>query len=133
MARRNSDQCENCAGLCCRYFAFPIDTPESRSDYDDIRWFLCHEDIAVYVKDGDWYIEIKNKCRHLSDKDNKCMIYQKRPKVCRGYRHEECDYLEDEYDFDLYFTNDKQMEEYMKVRFDNRTREKQTNLAKARK
>ena len=133
MARSRKTQCDKCAGLCCRYFAFPIETPESRSDYDDIRWFLCHEGIAVFVSEGDWYIEIKNKCRHLSEKDNKCLIYEKRPKICRGYRHSACDLIEDEYDFELYFTEDRQMEEYMKVLFDNKKKEKQADKAKLRK
>ena len=35
--------CTKCTGLCCRYFALPIDTPEEWDDYDDIRWYLCHE------------------------------------------------------------------------------------------
>jgi Fe-S-cluster containining protein len=133
MVRSRKTQCEKCAGLCCRYFAFPIETPESRSDYDDVRWFLCHEGVAIFVSEGDWYIEIKNKCRHLSEKDNRCLIYEKRPKICRGYRHSDCDLIEDEYDFELYFTNDHQMEEYMKVLFDNMKKEKQANKAKLRK
>jgi len=72
-------QCERCTGLCCRYFALPIETPETKEDYDDIRWYLCHEDITVFVEDGDWYLNVKNKCRHLSNKDYKCLIYDKRP------------------------------------------------------
>ena len=35
--------CTECEGLCCRYFALPIETPEDWDDYDDIRWYLAHE------------------------------------------------------------------------------------------
>ena len=118
-------QCERCTGLCCRYFAIPIDTPEDKGDYDDIRWFLCHKDITVFVEDGDWYINIKNKCKHLSEKDNRCRIYNKRPRICREYRHADCDFVQGEYDYELHFTNDKQMEEYIKIKFDNNVTEKQ--------
>ncbi len=117
-------QCEKCTGLCCRYFALPIDTPEDKGDYDDIRWFLCHKNITVFVEDGDWYINIKNKCKHLSEKDNRCRIYNKRPRICREYRHADCDFVQGEYDYELHFTDDKQMEEYIKIKFDNNVTEK---------
>ena len=126
-------QCEKCTGLCCRYFALPIDTPEDKGDYDDIRWFLCHKDITVFVEDGDWYININNKCKHLSEKDNRCRIYNKRPRICREYRHADCDFVEGEYDYELHFTNDKQMEEYIKIKFENNVTEKQKAKKKKKK
>ena len=119
-----TDQCGQCKGLCCRYFALPIETPEDREDFDDIRWYLCHEDITVFVEDDEWYVNIKNKCRNLSEKDHKCRIYDRRPKICRGYEHSDCDFVEGEYDYELHFTCDKDMEEYMKVKFDNNKHEK---------
>ena len=117
-------QCEKCTGLCCRYFALPIETPEDRDDFDDIRWYLCHKDVTVFIEDGDWYINIKNKCKHLSDNDNRCKIYTKRPNICRGYKHDDCDYVEGKYDYELHFTSDKQMEEYIKIKFENNVTEK---------
>ena len=123
MAKKN--QCDKCTGLCCRYFALPIETPEDIGDYDDIRWYLCHKDITVFVEDGDWYINIKNKCRYLSEKDYSCKIYGKRPRICRQYRHRDCDSTEGEYDYELHFTSDRQMEEYIKIKFGNIVAEKQ--------
>jgi len=131
MAKKS--QCEKCTGLCCRYFALPIDTPEDKGDYDDIRWFLCHKDITVFVEDGDWYININNKCRHLSGKDNRCSIYNKKPRICSEYRHADCDFVEGEYDYELHFTNDKQMEEYIKIKFGNNVTEKQKAKKKKKK
>jgi Fe-S-cluster containining protein len=126
-------QCDRCTGLCCKYFAFPIETPEDKDDYDDIRWYLCHKDVTVFVEDGDWYINIKNKCRHLSEKDHLCRIYDKRPKICRGYRHSDCDFVEGQYHYELHFTNDKQMEEYIKIKFGNNISEKKKAKKKAKK
>ncbi|MEJ2648594.1 MAG: YkgJ family cysteine cluster protein [Sedimentisphaerales bacterium] len=123
MAQKN--QCDKCKGLCCRYFALPIETPEDKSDFDDIRWYLCHKDVTVFVEDGDWYLNIKNKCRHLTEKDNRCRIYEKRPNICRKYKHADCDFTEGEYDYELHFTDDRQMEEYIKIKFDNNVIEKQ--------
>jgi Fe-S-cluster containining protein len=125
--------CDKCTGLCCRYFALPIEDPETKEDYDDIRWYLCHKDVTVFVEDDDWYINIKNKCSNLSEKDYKCKIYDKRPKICRGYDMDSCDLTEGEYDYDLHFTNAKQMEEYMKIKFGNNVTEKRKTKRKKKK
>ncbi|MFC1765218.1 YkgJ family cysteine cluster protein [Planctomycetota bacterium] len=122
--------CDKCTGLCCRYFALPIETPEDRDDYDDIRWYLCHEDVTVFVEDGEWYVNVKNRCRNLM-KDNRCAIYERRPKICHSYSDDGCDFTSGEYDYELHFTNDQQMEEYMRIKFDNNMIEK--GQAKSRK
>jgi Fe-S-cluster containining protein len=127
------DQCKKCTALCCRYFALPIDTPKDKGDYDDIKWFLCHKGITVFVEEGDWYINIKNKCRYLTDKEHRCRIYKKRPRICRQYRHSNCDYVEGKYDYELHFTRPKQMEEYIKVKFDNNVKEKRKGKKKNKK
>ena len=128
-------QCDKCTGLCCRYFALPLDTPEDKNDYDDIRWFLCHKGISVFVEDGDWYVRVQNKCKHLSEKDHRCKIYNKRPRICRQYRHRSCDYVEGVYDYKLHFTSDKQMEEYIKAKFfgDVKRKQKPKKRRRARK
>ena len=42
--------CNKCSGLCCRYFALPIDNPTTAKDYDDIRWYLCHENVVIFIE-----------------------------------------------------------------------------------
>ncbi len=126
-------QCEKCTSLCCRYFALPIETPETREDYDDIRWYLSHEDISIFVEDGDWYLSVSRKCRHLSEKNHKCLIYDRRPKICRKYRHVNCDAVQGEYDYELHFTSDREMEEYIRIKFDNNVTEKRKMMKSARK
>lgn len=115
--KRGTNPCEKCDGKCCRYFALPIDTPEDWDDYDDIRWYLCHKDVTVFVEDGDWYVNVKNVCRHLSEEDYRCKHYELRPRICRQYDTENCDLTGDDYDYELHFTNDRQMEEYMRIKF----------------
>ncbi|HEV56756.1 MAG TPA: YkgJ family cysteine cluster protein [Phycisphaerales bacterium] len=121
-AKRNP--CTRCTGLCCRYFALPIETPKDWDDFDDIRWYLCHEDVTVFVEEGEWYLNVKNKCRHLSDTTYQCEIYSMRPKICRGYKTEDCDLTGDDYDYEMHFTSDKQMEEYMRIKFSDKVFEK---------
>jgi Fe-S-cluster containining protein len=119
MAKKPKVLCEDCAGMCCRYFAMQIDTPEDKSDFEDIRWYLAHENVSVFVEDGSWFANIKNKCRHLSEDNHKCMNYDNRPPICRKYNTENCDFTSHEYQYELHFTDDRQMAEYIKVKFDN--------------
>lgn len=103
--------CSRCVALCCRYFALPIDNPRTVSDYDNIRWYLAHENVVIFVEDKQWYIGILNRCKHLLP-DHRCEIYETRPRICRGYSTKNCDYHGDEYQFDLLFTSADQLRVY---------------------
>lgn len=109
--------CDQCKGLCCRYFALPIEDPEDWDDFDDIRWYLCHKDVTVFVEDGDWYLNVKNVCRHLNESSHRCENYPMRPGICRKYHTDDCDLTGDDYGYELHFQDDKQMEEYMRIKF----------------
>jgi Fe-S-cluster containining protein len=103
--------CDDCVGLCCRYFALPIDNPEAARDYDNIRWYLLHENVTVFVEKSQWYIGIANRCKQLQP-DNRCGVYATRPKVCRGYSTDNCDYHGGDYEFEMLFTSAEQLETY---------------------
>jgi len=107
-----STACKKCSGLCCRYLALPIETPEKKPDYDDIRWYLAHEGISVFVEEGDWYINITNRCQFL-DRKNRCTIYEHRPRICRGYKMDNCDYQDGGYEYEHHFTSLEAFEEYL--------------------
>ncbi len=128
--KAKKDLCAKCTGLCCRYFALPIETPEDKDDYEDIRWYLCHEGTSVFVEEGNWYINIQNKCKYLSEETYKCSNYEKRPKICREYTTDDCDLIDGEYDYELHFTDDKQMAEYIKVKFDNKANKNKQEVEK---
>lgn len=95
--------CEHCTAVCCRYIALPIQTPESDADYEDIRWYLLHEGVSVFVEDDDWYISVTTTCRHLQP-DFRCGIYETRPKICRTYSTNNCDYHSGDYGWSAHFT-----------------------------
>lgn len=103
--------CDQCAALCCRYFALPIDNPETARDYDDIRWYLVHENVVVFIEKKQWYLGVMSKCKHLQD-DNRCGIYHTRPRVCREYSTDNCDYHGGEYEFSKLFTSAEQLHQY---------------------
>lgn len=102
--------CDHCTAKCCRYFALPIDKPTTRQDFDYIRWYLLHEGATVFTEEGDWYLLVYARCRHLMD-DNRCGIYTTRPQICRDYSDTTCEY-EDDWVYDRYFETAEQVEEY---------------------
>lgn len=103
--------CDRCVALCCRYIALPLDTPESASDFDDIRWYLMHENVHVFVEDETWYIGIAVRCKNLAA-DNRCLVYETRPRICRGYDTDECEWHGTEYRYEHLFTSADQLEAF---------------------
>ena len=102
--------CGHCPAKCCRYFALAIDPPAEWQDFDHIRWYLLHERAAVFVEEGDWYLLVYNRCKHLGE-GNLCDIYATRPQVCRDYATADCEY-EDNWVYDHYWETPEQVEEY---------------------
>ena len=102
--------CEYCPAKCCRYFALPIETPTTRKDYEFIRWYLLHDQATVFTEDEDWYLLVHTKCKHLGD-DNRCGIYDTRPRICRDYTTDACEY-EDDWTYERYFETPEQIYEY---------------------
>ena len=103
--------CDRCTALCCRYFALEIDEPETSEDFDDIRWYLAHENVHIFIEDDEWYLSVQTRCQYLQD-DNRCGIYEDRPKMCREYTTDNCDYYIGQYDFQQYFTKPEELEAY---------------------
>ncbi|MEM1012702.1 MAG: YkgJ family cysteine cluster protein [Planctomycetota bacterium] len=100
--------CESCSALCCRQIALPIDNPESAEDYDNVRWYLMHEGVHVFVEDDQWYLAFASRCKHLLP-DNRCGIYEERPRICRKYTTDGCEWHGSEYDYDHLFTSAEQL------------------------
>jgi uncharacterized protein len=103
--------CDKCSALCCRYFVLEIDKPETRAQFDDVRWYLVHEGTFVFIEKKKWYLGIYARCKHLQP-DNRCGIYEKRPKICRDYSTESCDYHGGDYGWEKLFSSAEQLERY---------------------
>lgn len=88
-----------------------MDKPTTKRDYDDIRWYLMHEGVSVFVEEGDWFVQYQTRCRNLGA-DNLCGIYETRPEICREYEPGACDYSGATFGYDHLFTHPKQMEEF---------------------
>ena len=102
--------CDFCTGKCCRYLSLPIDTPHTWDEFDSIRWYLAHGQTLVYVVKQQWYLLVKTRCQYLSS-DNRCRIYFNRPKICREYTTDDCEYDTD-YTFEKAFETPEQIWEY---------------------
>ncbi|HWE39773.1 MAG TPA: YkgJ family cysteine cluster protein [Isosphaeraceae bacterium] len=114
--------CDHCSGKCCRYFSLPIETPESWDDYDSIRWYLAHGRTLVYVEDATWYLVVMTRCKYLTA-DDRCAIYWSRPKICREYTTDECEYDSD-WSFEKVFETPEQLWEYAEAVLPPRRRPK---------
>jgi Fe-S-cluster containining protein len=103
--------CDQCSALCCRYFVLEIDTPQTRRQYDDIRWYLVHQNVFVFIEKRKWYLGVYSRCKHLQA-DNRCGIYETRPRICREYSTDNCDYHGGEYDWQVLFSSAEQLAAY---------------------
>ncbi|GAB6187692.1 YkgJ family cysteine cluster protein [Thermopirellula anaerolimosa] len=113
--------CLHCPAKCCHYIALHIDTPTTWDDFDTVRWFLLHEHTAVFVDGDTWYLMIYTTCRELRA-DGLCGIYPTRPKICRDYSTDQCEFEENSV-YDQLFEVPQQVEEYAEALLGPRPRE----------
>ncbi len=107
----SSRLCKRCGARCCRYLALPIDKPARKRDFDDIRWFLLHKRVLVFVEDGDWYVQFTSRCRNLRA-DNRCAEYETRPAICRQYSTSECEYSDGDYAYEHLFRTPEELQTF---------------------
>jgi len=107
--------CDYCTAKCCRYFALPIDTPESFEDFEFVRWYMLHQNTSLFTEDDTWYLVVHTVCQHLQS-DNLCGIYETRPQICREYSTDNCEYDSDA-TYERYFETADQIAEYINARF----------------
>lgn len=92
--------CDICGGKCCKYVSVQIDTPVEKDEWDNIRWYLLHENVRVFIDhDMDWFIEFLTPCTAQLP-DNRCGCYETRPAICRSHGQQEdvnCEYYADPY------------------------------------
>ncbi len=96
VARKKSESCpEACRAMCCTYVATKIDAPRTKIDWDEIYWFLCHENVEVFIESRKWYVLFDTPCNNL-DAKSRCVVYPRRPHVCREHEVENCEYWGEE-------------------------------------
>ncbi len=81
-----------CAGCdhCCRYITINIPTPRTKLDFDNIRWYILHKNVCVFLDwEGDWMVQFDTTCEWLVD--GRCNHYRFRPEICRDYDPADCE------------------------------------------
>ena len=99
-----------CGAKCCTYFALEIDEPEDEDDCDNIRWYLLHERVGIYIAEEAWHLLVENPCVAL-DVLGRCARYRDRPSVCRGYGKDACEFHHD-IQFDAFFRTPEEFDAY---------------------
>lgn len=85
----NDNQCVEC-DACCKYVSVEIDKPTTKSEIEDVKFYIYHEGSSVYIdEENDWYIMFESKCDKLGT-DGQCTIYEERPTICREFAREDC-------------------------------------------
>jgi Fe-S-cluster containining protein len=111
--KNEKDECIDCIpAKCCMYFSVEIDEPENMGDYDDLLWIIAHKEAEIYVNDDRWFVLVKSPCQFY-DPFKRCLIYPKRPRICRSHTKKDCEFDED-YGFDLHFHSYEELERYIK-------------------
>lgn len=123
--------CSACNARCCRYFCFEIDEPETFEEFEDVRWYLLHENVTVHIDEGDWYISILNACKELGE-DNRCGSYEDRPLICRSYSQDNCDATGGDYEYEQLFETPEQLEAYARETLGDKKYEKARDKARAK-
>jgi Fe-S-cluster containining protein len=95
--------------------AIEIDKPTCKRDYDQIRWYLLHDRVTVFVDhDGDWHVEFEADCSAVGP-DHRCKAYEQRPRVCRDYPggDEECEHVAEDSPYAMRFLTAGDFETYL--------------------
>jgi len=104
--------CDKCNGQCCRDVAVDMDEPKTLEEWEYIRWLVAHENVSVYVdEEDDWLVEFVTPCLMLVN--NKCKIYNDRPKICREHPLSDCVMNGDPGGEKLRFDTLEQVEKYI--------------------
>ncbi len=107
-------ECGKCGAKCCKDISLEIDQPEDFEDFENLKWFLAHKKVTIYIdNEDDWLVEFETDCKFL-DKENKCTIYDKRYKVCREHCPSTCVVNGGEDFFKRMFKSAEEIDEYMK-------------------
>jgi uncharacterized protein len=103
--------CSKCNAICCQYVAIELDKPTTKSDFEDIRWYIAHRDLWVFVEDTEWFLCIERPCKFLS-KTNKCTMYENRPRICRTYKTPTCEKYGTGKPYDMKFSEPEELQKY---------------------
>jgi len=126
--------CTACGAKCCKYVAIETEDPTTSKDFDTTRWMLSHENLSIFIDGDGWHLLIPGRCRDL-DENDRCKIYDYRPKICRTHKAGECE-SEGGFDYNYIFHNPEDLAVYMLekgIKFPKRWAKQISNIKSAEK
>ena len=114
----SENKCGLCTGSkCCTYVTQALDTPRSKVDFEHLLWQVSHQGVEAYKDDSGWFLLVNTPCSHLRA-NGFCGIYENRPRICRQYDNDYCEYDEPaEQGFLLHFKGYDELLQYCRKRF----------------
>jgi len=105
--------CNDCGAKCCHDLVMPIDKPKTPDDVSELKWELQYHTVDVFVRSHRWYRLVKGRCIYL-DEDDRCTIYDRRPKRCREMKPPNCEHFGEFYD--TMITTPEELDAYLEKR-----------------
>lgn len=103
-------ECRDCPALCCHELVEPIDKPRTAEDISELKWELQYDTINVFIRSHRWYRIIAGRCMYL-DRNNRCKIYERRPKRCRDMKPPACERFGEYYE--VMITTPEELDEHL--------------------
>jgi hypothetical protein len=110
-----------CGGRCCRYITVAFPAPRSVDDWDEVRWWLAHQDTLVTQDDDGWMLHVRTPCTNLRP-DNACGVYPNHMLACQNHDATDCEYTGD-VPFDVVLSCEADLADYLERRRLKRGRE----------
>ena len=107
---KSKDKCIACPAPCCRNLAMMILKPRTRTDIEELRWYLHFDTVSIYIRNYRWYLLVQGNCIYL-DENNLCTIYDRRPERCRRHPSADCEMTGEFYD--VVINTPEELEDYL--------------------
>lgn len=103
--------CDRCDAKCCKYVCIELEKPETKEDFDWLRFYVMHKNIHVTLDvAGQWALVFDTPCSFLEG--SKCGMYDNtRPSACLQMKPPYCDYTASPESF-VRFDTPEQLEAY---------------------
>jgi len=104
----------HCGARCCKYITVTIPAPKSVDDWDEVRWWLAHQEVMVTHDDDGWLLHVQTRCQNLKA-DNACAVYPDHMLCCQAYDPNDCEYT-GEVPFDVKLLTQEDLADYLERR-----------------
>jgi len=113
--RLGAVDCRSCGARCCHYVTCRLDEPQCSEEHDNVRWYLLHHDVSVFVDlAGEWFVQFDTACEDVSE-EGLCQRYSTRPSLCKEHGEDDtiCEYHAETDPYRHFFRSVREFEDYL--------------------